>query len=267
MGILKKTVCLAIFLVLIVSVNSSALAAADNAGNSGNLISYRNIKVTLNGKEFVLKDSAGNTIEPFIYNGSTYVPIRAVSELFGAKVDWDDKTSTINLSYDSGSMSNTGDSGTAQLGNAAVPLASSPDLSVEDDNSQKLLQIAKSVFDLCNEERAKAQQPLYIWSDQLYEIAQVRAEEILTSFSHTRPDGSNVSALFDKKNLKFLAIGENIGIGYKTAETMVSSMMASPPHKENILRDFVYSAVCVVGCTEESGHEGYAFAQIFMKGY
>ncbi|MCL2774401.1 MAG: stalk domain-containing protein [Oscillospiraceae bacterium] len=265
MGSLKKIFCLFIFLVLIISVNSSALAMT---GSQENSISYRGIKVTLNGKEFVLKDSAGNIIEPFIMNGSTYVPVRAVSELFGANVVWDDKTSTINLTYDAGGAGNTGDSGTAQFGDAAVPLAASPDsLTSADDNSQKLLQIAKSVFDLCNEERVKVQLPPYVWDDTLYEIAQVRAGEILTSFSHTRPDGSNVSALFDEKKLKYYSIGENIGIGYKAAETMVSSMMASQSHKDNILRDFEYSAVCVVECPDGSGHEGYAFAQIFMKGY
>jgi len=264
MGSLKKFLCLVILIVLIVSVTFSTSAMTINQAAS---ISYKNIKVTLNGKEFVLKDSAGNVIEPFIMNGSTYVPIRAVSELFGAKVDWDSKTSTVILTYGS---NNTENLGTAQFGDSAVPLAASPDspaAAAADDNSQKLLQIAKSVFDLCNAERAKVQLTPYVWDEKLYEIAQVRAGEILTSFSHTRSDGSNVSAIFDDMNIKYLKIGENIGIGYKTAEKMVSSMMDSPSHKENILRDFESSAVCVVECTAESGQEGYAFAQIFMKGY
>jgi hypothetical protein len=33
--------------------------------------------------------------ENFIYNGTTYVPLRLVSETFGNKIDWDSSTSTV----------------------------------------------------------------------------------------------------------------------------------------------------------------------------
>ncbi|MDR2940216.1 MAG: copper amine oxidase N-terminal domain-containing protein, partial [Clostridiales bacterium] len=52
---------------------------------------YRGIKIFINSKE------QGTDLEPFIYNNSTYVPLRFVSEKMNASVDWDDKTNTISI--------------------------------------------------------------------------------------------------------------------------------------------------------------------------
>lgn len=57
---------------------------------------YNNIKISVNGKEALLgKDSTGKNIEPFIYNGTTYIPVRAVSEALGERVKWDGITQTV----------------------------------------------------------------------------------------------------------------------------------------------------------------------------
>lgn len=44
-----------------------------------------------------LKDAQGKTVEPFIYNGTTYVPVRAAAELAGLKVEWDGAKKAIHL--------------------------------------------------------------------------------------------------------------------------------------------------------------------------
>lgn len=57
---------------------------------------YNNIKIAVDGKQASLgKDSTGKAIEPFIYNGTTYLPVRAVGEAFGERVHWDSKTQTV----------------------------------------------------------------------------------------------------------------------------------------------------------------------------
>jgi hypothetical protein len=52
---------------------------------------YNNIKITVNGKEIK------TNVEPFQYNGNTFVPVRFVSEALGANVNWNDKTKTIEI--------------------------------------------------------------------------------------------------------------------------------------------------------------------------
>ena len=54
---------------------------------------YNNIKVVVNAP----RDSDGNTVEPFISNGTTYLPVRAVSNALGQSVDWDGSTNTVYI--------------------------------------------------------------------------------------------------------------------------------------------------------------------------
>jgi len=54
-------------------------------------VSLRPLRYFVDGVEKVLDDED----KGFIYNDRTYVPVRKVAEMFGKKVLWDDKTSTI----------------------------------------------------------------------------------------------------------------------------------------------------------------------------
>lgn len=65
-------------------------------------VTYNNIKVTVDGKQLVTEK------EPFIYDGTTYLPVRAVGEAVGKTVGWDGKTNTVTLS-------STGNSGATTL--------------------------------------------------------------------------------------------------------------------------------------------------------
>ena len=58
---------------------------------------YRNIKITLNGLILEPKDANGNDVEPFIIEGTTYLPVRAVAEALDLKVNWNDETNTVEL--------------------------------------------------------------------------------------------------------------------------------------------------------------------------
>lgn len=60
-------------------------------------IFYNNIKIYVDGAEIVPKDANGNIVEPFIMNGTTYLPIRAVASAFGKEVEWDGKTQSAYL--------------------------------------------------------------------------------------------------------------------------------------------------------------------------
>lgn len=61
---------------------------------------YNDIKVRLNGKVLDLKDANGKKVEPFIIDGTTYLPVRAVGEALGLNVSWDGATQTVVLGND-----------------------------------------------------------------------------------------------------------------------------------------------------------------------
>lgn len=58
---------------------------------------YRDLKITLDGKQVALKNEAGVVIEPFIMDDSTYLPVRAVGTALGCEIGWNDATSTVSL--------------------------------------------------------------------------------------------------------------------------------------------------------------------------
>ncbi len=69
-------------------------------------LEYNNIKITLNGQKIQPKDANGNYVEPFTIDGTTYLPVRAISNALGLNVDWDGNTNTVLLS--TGNSSNSG---------------------------------------------------------------------------------------------------------------------------------------------------------------
>ena len=56
---------------------------------------YMNIKLVIDGEEITPRDVNGNIVEPFIYNGTTYLPVRAIGEAFDKDVSWDGENATV----------------------------------------------------------------------------------------------------------------------------------------------------------------------------
>lgn len=60
-------------------------------------IRYMNIKLVVDGAEVTPKDAAGRVVEPFVSDGTTYLPVRAVAAALGKDVEWDGKTNTVYI--------------------------------------------------------------------------------------------------------------------------------------------------------------------------
>ena len=60
-------------------------------------LEYRNIQVTLDGEVLDLRNAAGDEVEPFIMDGTNYLPVRALAEALGLKVAWDSENATVRL--------------------------------------------------------------------------------------------------------------------------------------------------------------------------
>jgi len=59
---------------------------------------FRDIKITINGSVLEPKDANGSDVEPFIIDGTTYLPLRAISEALDLKVNWNEETNTVIIS-------------------------------------------------------------------------------------------------------------------------------------------------------------------------
>ena len=65
---------------------------------------YNNIRIVVDNKEIKPTDANGNAVEPFIVNGTTYLPVRAVATALGKEVYWDGPNYTVYLGNMNGKL-------------------------------------------------------------------------------------------------------------------------------------------------------------------
>lgn len=100
---------------------------------------------------------------------------------------------------------------------------------------EEQLSFAEQVVELVNAERAKeGLAPLTI-DKKVQAAAQIRAVEIKTSFSHTRPNGSSFATALKEQGVTYRRSGENIAWGQRTPKEVVNAWMNSSGHRANIM--------------------------------
>ena len=82
---------------LMAMIFSMPITGFGTTGSKTLSVYYNNIKVFINQSMIDLRDASGNTVEPFIYNGTTYLPLRAVANALGQEVSWDNKTKSVYI--------------------------------------------------------------------------------------------------------------------------------------------------------------------------
>lgn len=96
---------------------------------------------------------------------------------------------------------------------------------------------------------------------ELMNAAQKRATEIVTTFSHTRPDGTACFTMMDQCGVAYGWAGENIAAGQTSAAMVEQSWMNSPGHRANILNgNFKHIGV---GLVKVDGGYRYYWVQMF----
>ena len=150
------------------------------------------------------------------------------------------------------------DDGLVYIDDMAVALAGSVAsvgmTDAEIARAAELRAMAVEAFEWVNAYRTLYGLPQLVWDEQLEVCAQVRATEIASYFSHTRPNGSDWWTVNSD-----LMWGENLAKGYKDATKLVAGWMKSPTHAANILDpEFVTCSIAVY----EVGGKLY-FAQEF----
>lgn len=93
----------------------------------------------------------------------------------------------------------------------------------------------QQVLNLVNKERRSQGLSALSLSAEARQAARVRAKEIVSSFSHTRPNGTSCFTVLNEIGAKYTSAGENIAKGQKTPEQVVEAWMNSPSHRANIL--------------------------------
>lgn len=163
------------------------------------------IQVVYNGETQTLTNANGAVVVPLMFQGSTYLPVRAVAGIFGEAVDWDAATKSVIL---------------------GTPVAVA---SQEQSMAQEVLR-------LVNEQRAAQGLAALAVHTQLEEAAYKRTLEIVQSFSHIRPNGASCFTILDETGIVYRSAGENIAAGQTSAAGVMDAWMNSEGHRKNILQ-------------------------------
>ncbi len=138
-------------------------------------------------------------------------------------------------------------------------------------NAQIYAAQIKEIVDATNQYRTEKGLPALKIDEKLTWIACYRSTEMAQAhqISHTRPDGSKVSALLGKYGVSYRLAGENIGRRWGKVDVcesagIVDSWYASRPHRENMLNKKIRKiGVGIAVYTDGSGNEIY-YTQLFI---
>ncbi|MBQ5319708.1 MAG: CAP domain-containing protein [Oscillospiraceae bacterium] len=136
----------------------------------------------------------------------------------------------------------------------------------EEELREKQLEFANEVLRLCNIEREKAGVAPLTLSDDLNFIAQIRTDEQteVGEISHTRPNGTRWSTVFQNVNVAKRTWGENLIQGYTTPEDVVEAWMNSPGHRGNIIRESFKQLGIGVSFVDDECEQSFIVTQIFI---
>lgn len=117
----------------------------------------------------------------------------------------------------------------------ALPVAvfTSPDI---------LSQEAKKIASLTNELRFQKSVNLLSGNNKLAVSATAKAMDMVRKsyFSHTSPSGETVADFVRKSGYKYIVVGENLAIGYATADEVMAAWQKSPTHLANLVdKDYI----------------------------
>ncbi|MDR3551652.1 MAG: CAP domain-containing protein [Clostridia bacterium] len=131
-------------------------------------------------------------------------------------------------------------------------------------NASSVTTMESQVVTLVNQQRAKhGLQQLKVNSTLSY-VARLKSQDMINKkyFGHTSPTYGSPFTMMQHYGIRFSAAGENIAMGQRTAQQVMTDWMNSPGHRANIL-GAMYTQIGV-GCAKSSNGTLY-WTQEFIK--
>ena len=184
--------------------------------------------------------------KPLIQNRKVYVPLAFAKKYLNVNIV--QGSSSLHITKKNNASNSTG--GTTEK----------PEVTIPDNSSNSAVET--QILNLVNQEREKVGLPILTLNTKATKAANIRAKELASSLSHTRPDGSNFSTALDRVGITmYRGCGENIAAGHSSAETVMKAWMNSSGHRSNILH--ANYKELGIGYYEDSAGEKY-WVQLFL---
>ena len=104
-----------------------------------------------------------------------------------------------------------------------------------DNGNMSASSYANAVLNLVNKYRKQNGLASVKLDSALSGAASTRAKEIISSFSHTRPNGSSCFTVLSENGISYNGAGENIAYGQSSPDEVMTAWMNSAGHRANIL--------------------------------
>lgn len=199
---------------------------------------FRFIKVSDAIKKIYINGVEAKTDKlPFVYEYTTYVPLRFVSESLGFHVEWDKLNASVKISNN--------------------PTSNQPQVPSTDE----ITAMEQEVIRLVNEERSKVGLTALKSNTKLSSVARLKSQDMRTNnyFSHTSPTYGSPFEMIKQFGVSYSYAGENIAKGQTSAKAVVDAWMNSTGHRENILN----SNYTEIGVGLDKN--GYYWTQMFIR--
>lgn len=117
------------------------------------------------------------------------------------------------------------------------------------------------------ERRARGLQPLRL-NRQLSLAADDRIRDMFSQryFDHVAPDGTQPFVWVTRRGYRYGTVGENLAVGYRSADRVVNGWMNSPGHRANLLgRKFDEVGISVASGSPTNGYRGPTVVALYAS--
>lgn len=125
-----------------------------------------------------------------------------------------------------------------------------------------------TMLNLVNEARRENGLKELWYSARVHEVSTLRAVELSSYYSHTRPNGTGFHTAFGDVGVSYLFAGENIAYGrnmFETAGEVFEAWMNSESHRENILNPDFECVAFGLSILKVGSNTYYYWSQEFAK--
>ncbi len=120
------------------SSSKSVITPSKGANESIKVLLNKDIKIYYASTLQTFKDANGKVVYPLSYNGTTYLPVRAVSNLFDLKIDWDGRNNNVLIT------SNIKENNDLNINNIKIEV-NNKELIVELENNQATKELVQKL--------------------------------------------------------------------------------------------------------------------------
>lgn len=218
-------------------IGSDVSTSTESTNPINSATTFRLIKVSDAIKKIYIDGVEAKTDQlPLVYENTTYVPLRFVSESLGFYVNWNQY-------------------------NASVEVSEYPANQPQIPSTDEITAIEQEVVRLVNIERTKQGLTALKSNDELSAVARLKSQDMRTNnyFSHTSPAYGSPFEMMKQFGISYSYAGENIARGQTSAQDVVNAWMNSTGHRQNILN----SNYTEIGVGLDKN--GYYWTQMFIS--